>query len=403
MKTRMFDLKRTMALAALALSFAAVRAPIVSADAAFAGEKWVDTLKFGGDFRLRHESFFNKTAGQVDRHRERMRLRFGAVATIQDVTAGLRLASGTGEQTSTNQTFGNGFNQKNIYIDQAYLQWKAHEYIKLTGGRMPNPFWRVYSSDIMWDTDVNPEGYAESFEVPAGGRLSLFSHFAQMPLNEVSGSQRDPWMFGNQLGGAIKMTEDLKLRIGVAHYWLKNERQNVIISTAAFDSPVLQEGNTRVPGSAQLAGSFNILDYTAELAFHLFTLPVSVQGDYVRNVAKSDGLVVKGQNKGYQYGAIFGKAKNPGSLEVGYFYKYAEANSALSDFSDSDFGNGGTNRKGHIIWIGYALREYLTLQGKYFMTRRLNPMINAGSPFNTAAAPTYRDINRFQFDLVAKF
>src|ERR1043165_8181444 len=86
---------------------ASIYAPAAKADAVFAGEKWTDTIKFNGDLRLRHEDFFNKGVNAVDRHRERLRLRFGATASIQDFTAGIRFASGTGEQTSTNQTFTN--------------------------------------------------------------------------------------------------------------------------------------------------------------------------------------------------------------------------------------------------------------------------------------------------------
>src|SRR3954471_17802722 len=114
--------------------------PDARADAAFAGERWVDTIKFNGDLRIRHEDFFNKGVNAVDRHRERFRMRFGVTGTIQDFTAGMRFASGTGEQVSTNQTFGNSWTQKGLFIDQAYIQWKAHEYIRVTGGRMPNPF-----------------------------------------------------------------------------------------------------------------------------------------------------------------------------------------------------------------------------------------------------------------------
>src|SRR5206468_4042119 len=110
------------------------------ADALFEGEKFTDKLKFSGDLRLRHEAFYVKSTGASaansghDRSRERMRLRFGVTANIQDVTAGFRLASGVGEQVSTNQTYQNDFNQKGIWIDQAYLSWKALESLKLTGG-----------------------------------------------------------------------------------------------------------------------------------------------------------------------------------------------------------------------------------------------------------------------------
>ena len=91
-----------------------------------------------------------------------------------------------------------------------------------------------------------------------------------------------------------------------------------------------------------------MLHFTTQVAFKV-GIPIRLLGDYVKNVhhAKTDG-----QDKGYQVGTILGSAKNKGGLEFAYFNKYSEAHSTLSDFADSDFGNGGTNRKGHtrLLW-----------------------------------------------------
>jgi len=401
----MFNVKgKGRMLALLAVGLCAGFVSVAQAATEFEGEKTTDKIKFSGDIRLRHESFFNKTAGQANRHRERLRLRWGAVANMQDLTVGLRLASGTGEQTSTNQTLNNGANQKNIYIDQAYLQWKAHEYVRVTGGKMVNPFWRNYSSDLVWDSDLNPEGAAQQIEIPAGDRLTLFGNFAQLPLNEISGARQDPWMFGNQLGGTIRITEDTKIKLGLTNYQFTNERSNVFLSSATVDSPVIQEANTLVPASGNLlANSFNIMLYSMELTSHLGPIPFALQADYVKNMAGNSRFNVRGQDKGYQYGTILGKAKAAKTWEFAYFYKYLEANATISSFSDSDFGNGGTNRKGHIMWLAYAPRDYVTIQGKYFITQKLNPKISSSAPYGIVTPAQYRDINRFQMDVIVKF
>src|SRR5437762_13910260 len=106
----MKGIKVGKALAALAAFWLGV-GPVTMAfaDAAFEGEKFTDKLKFYGDMRLRHEGFFVKSTGASaansahDRERERLRLRFGVTASLQDFTAAFRLASGVGEQVSTNQ------------------------------------------------------------------------------------------------------------------------------------------------------------------------------------------------------------------------------------------------------------------------------------------------------------
>ena len=118
--------------------------------------KWVDRMTFSGDFRLRQESFMKDP--DKDRSRQRFRLRFGPEIKVGDFIVGVRIASGTGEQVSTNQSFDGLFAQKQLWIDRAYLQWKGLDGLTLTGGRMPNPFFLNYSSDIVWDDDVNPEG-----------------------------------------------------------------------------------------------------------------------------------------------------------------------------------------------------------------------------------------------------
>jgi hypothetical protein len=109
-----------------------------------------------------------------------------------------------------------------------------------------------------------------------------------------------------------------------------------------------------------------------------------------------------GQVTGYQYGLIVGKAKNQGTWEFAYFRKWLQANATISDWADSDFGNGGTNRKGHIFWLTYAVRDHLSVRGKYFLTSKLNPQLSSSGIYG-AANNNFSDINRFQLDVVLKF
>src|SRR5882724_6945777 len=92
-------------------------APLSSAfaDVTLGGNNWVDSLKFGGDLRLRHDTL-QEVGGPTDRNRERFRLRFGVTATIQDFMAKFQMASGTGSQLSANQTESGQFNQKALWI-----------------------------------------------------------------------------------------------------------------------------------------------------------------------------------------------------------------------------------------------------------------------------------------------
>lgn len=51
---------------------------------------------------------------------------------------------------------------------------------------MSNPFFYVYSTDLVWDGDVNPEGFAEQFVLKKSDRLSFFFNLGQFVLDEDS-------------------------------------------------------------------------------------------------------------------------------------------------------------------------------------------------------------------------
>ena len=373
---------------------AMLQADATSANVSIA--KFVSNMKIGGDMRLRQESFWKTSPGQRDRSRQRFRFRLGVENTIQDVKMAFKLASGTGEQVSTNQTFDNLNSQKSIFIDQAYLSWKAREWLTLSGGRMKNPFWRVTSSDLMWDDDVNPEGFAEQFKLALNERLGLFANFAQMPLDEDSSDNRDQWMFGHQLGANVKVSQQSKWNVAATLYHFKYENLN------NFGAAANQEGNTRKTAgsgsSAQtdvLAASFTIVQLTQEFSTKLGSLPFKVHADYVKNVQSNGalGAAVSDQQSGYQVGAILGKAGSAKTWEAAYFYKWLETNAAIADLSDSDFGDGGTNRRGHIFWLAFNPRDYVQVKAKYFNTKVLRTNIPPGAD----------NINRLQVDVSVKF
>src|SRR3989338_4610145 len=98
---------------------------------------WMKGLKLGGDLRLRMENFANPNAsGRTDRNRFRMRLRYGAEKNLgDDWKVAFRLATGardttqasgttndtsiglSDDPTSTNQTFTDKFNLKDIFVE----------------------------------------------------------------------------------------------------------------------------------------------------------------------------------------------------------------------------------------------------------------------------------------------
>ena len=373
------------------------------ADVSLGGNNWVDSLKFGGNLRLRHDTL-QEMGGPTDRNRERFRLRFGLVATIQDFMVKFQMASGTGSQFSANQTETGDFNQKSLWIDQAYLAWKAQEHITLQGGRMANPFWLVYASDSMWDPDLNPEGYAQKFDLPMGDRLGLFANAGQFVTTDAftSGgaatSDKNVWIFGEQIGAKTTLFEETKWTLALANYAFINERLNPTVAAPGVTNP----GNS-ISAAGVLLTPFNILEFTNEFAFHAGPVPLSLQAEYVTNTQYQRGAgtaVLSGGRTGYQVGAIAGKASAAHTWEGAYFYKYLEQNASVANLADDDFGNGGTNRAGHIFWVAYAPRDYVQLKLKYYITRVLDQTLTtAGAAFTGQNG----DTNRLFLDVMLKF
>lgn len=350
----------------------------------------IDRLSFSGDFRLRQESMMKDPAR--DRHRQRFRLRFGSEIKVQDVTAGIRLASGTGEQISTNQSFDNLSAQKTVAIDRAYIKWQGADsrWLTLTGGRMPNPFFTVYSTDTVWDEDFNPEGFAENMSWKPDGQTTVFFNMGQIVLDEDSADNNDQWLFGQQVGTSFVPKQNMTATMALAYYDATN------VKKSNFGQTACQSGNTRAvactgsPDPGRLLNDYNVVDLTVQIGMKAGSLPLSVMGDYVRNL--SHPKTISGQeagDSGYQTGFILGKASDPQTWEVAYFYKVLETDATLADISDSDFGDGGTNRKGHIVWGAYNPNRFLQCKVKFFSTQ-----VEVGLK---------DDIDRVQADLSLKF
>lgn len=372
----------------------------------------IQSMKFGGDLRLRNEYFARRGAGVgQNRSRLRYRLRFGSEIELpENLAAIIRLGSGTGEQTSTNQSFDNLSSQKELWLDLVNLRWKPtlHDDAKvaLHAGRMANPLWRVYSSDIVWDDDFNPEGFGESIEWVFGGAgMSVFANGLQGVADEDSSSGKNQMFFSQQLGVEKTLPLDSRLRVaGAYHKWSDENR-------SSFTQGVFQDGNRRLANGA-LAAKFGVGEVTAQLSSWIGSLPLAFQGTVIRNFRQVHNDKVQGPvgRDGYQFGLIAGAAKKQGQWEAAYFKKYAQIDATVADVSDSDLGDGGLNRVGHIAWIAYNPRDWMQLKVKGFVTDTLDrrfPAV-AGVKYENsgtagAAAAFDKAVNRLQLDLSVKF
>jgi len=361
-----------------------------SADTEVYLAKWLEKVKVKGDFRLRHESTIRTSIDKHDRHRQRLRFRIALDFLLpQQFTIKTRFASGVGEQGSTNQSFDNLSSQKRIWIDRAYLVWTPFDdMVRIQGGRMANPFWQTYPSDIVWDTDVNPEGFSQSLRFKIGDNANLFANFLQMVADEDSGNNSDQWMFGQQIGGKIGLPMESHAGLAVTYYEWLNEN----FAPAGDLGAVKKLGSNR-GGAGVLSNQFGILEITGQVTSKVGHVPVLLEGTFIRNTDHDSSFTPK-LDTGYQFGTRIGKAKKAKTWELAYFRKWVQADATLADVADSDFG--GTNREGHIFWFAYSPFDWMTLKAKHFVTEVLD---------DDAAVAGFgpNNFNKTQIDIITKF
>ncbi|MBI5237021.1 MAG: putative porin [Deltaproteobacteria bacterium] len=374
---------------------------IKKVELAAAAPEWTRRIRFGGDIRLRYESDrFDKNNGdfaqpanptqlmntKIDQDYYRYRVRFGAEAQVNEqVDAVIRLSTGnTSNPVSTNTTLNDYMNKDSVLFDLAYLKWQPREFLTIYGGRMPNPW---FSSDLVWDRDLNFEGLALSVRKPITESWVPFLTVGAFPLQQYDFSRKSKWLTAGQLGLERKSRKGIGARVGASYYNFRNITGvlNNPLNPGATDwtAPQFQQkGNTLFNISADpavyktaLASEFKEFNLTGTLDIGLWDpYHIVLLGDYVKNLGfdKSDVARRTGnpnqpkQTAGYKIGMSVGypTIQEAGQWKAYLHYRRLEADAVADAFTDSDFHLGGTNARGWILGGDYALSKnfWLTLR-----------------------------------------
>ena len=106
---------------------------------------WAARTQVKGDVRVRQETVHAQNSGtKGDQNRQRIRARVGFYSQINpQVDTGIRIATGSGDDArSTNQSMDNYFDKKQLWLDQAYIDFHpaAVKNLHLIGGKMSQPW-----------------------------------------------------------------------------------------------------------------------------------------------------------------------------------------------------------------------------------------------------------------------
>jgi hypothetical protein len=348
---------------------------------------WVPNFTWKGDLRYRNENIDQEYT--AERNRDRIRVRAGFVARVNDtITTELQLATAeANDPRSSNQTLTGENTRKAIYLDLAYVEWKPLPDWKVTGGKMKYPWVRPGQS-VLFDGDVNPEGLAVNFTHGAFFASTFYN------LLEERSAVGESTLFGGQVGwkptiGAATLT------LGASYFDFNSVQHRNPFYNASSN------GNTTTtvgcfPGQSPcLLNDYNLIEGFAEYSVPVAGRPLSLYADYVKNDA-----ALNDHDTAYSAGIQYGRASNPRTWEIAWYYQKVEKDSLNAQFTDSDFAGGNSDGKGSVVKFGYAFARNWVLNTTYFLNKT-----NIDVPVTVAGVGSVlnRDYKRLQVDMNFKY
>lgn len=321
---------------------------------------------------------------------------------------------------------GGNFSKYAIWLDRAFIKYELGDdpdrRLAISAGRFDNPF---FSTDIIWDEDVGFDGIGVTARyrvadgvVPflAGGAYPIFNTDFNFSSNQPSKfKSTDKYLYGGQIGVDVKLPNKFQLKVAGAYYYFDGVSGKLstpytpLTASDAGDTDgtrpsFSQYGNTYMAlrniiadasnnfGTTNqwqyfgLASKFRPVALTGRLDYNGFEpVQVSLTGEYIKNLAfrqaEIDGKAVNnrgtvtaanpngsfvGGDTAYMLGMRAGHPvlQKRGQWQAGVNYRYIESDAVVDAFNDSDFGIGGTNQKGYVLWgtIATSARTSLTLR-----------------------------------------
>ena len=338
--------------------------------------KWPERIKISGDFRYRHDhtdkedsSRWGRWENGVDRHRIRARLMIEAMIN-GDWDVAFRIASGSGSSggesdtaspISTNQDLEDAFSSKHLWLDLAYFKWHpaANEGLNVFGGKMKNPFYRAGKNQLIWDSDLNPEGIAVQYVKPLSDVDKILLRGGGFWVDE-DGDGADTSLWGAQAYLKHTIGNPDYVLAGASFYDYGNlEGRSTLGGTYSDKTSFFGNTNTGVGGV--YSSDYDIFEAFGEYGFKYAGLPLAVFGSWVQNVAASTN-----EDTGWLVGGKLNKIKAPGSWQLSYDYRDLEADAVVGGFTESDFLSSRTDSRGHKFAFQYQLAKNLRTELIYY-------------------------------------
>jgi hypothetical protein len=337
--------------------------------------------------------------------------------------------------------------QDALFFSQVYAKYQPFDCLALFAGKMPNP---MISTRMVWDPDINPEGFAEKFKFtlgPWGGgkpvafskdskesappenpgmTVDLYANLAQFLYEDVwtnyfnspSGTQTpdqsDTWMLCWQVGARLNFNKDTFLQASPTIYNYFGTG-NVLGGKFNGDGPSVILNSQAVPTLVTFnqVGTDHLFigDLPVEFDWKMWGVPFRVFGDVAHNFqgaarAQAAGHPDKtGEDTSYQVGGAIGRIQHGGDWELMGWWQHTEQYALDPNIVDDDIFDGRLNMEGFFLQATYAFTDSLSIIVQGSLGHQIDNQIGtAGSgALGDPAGTPLREAEQFYVDLRFEF
>lgn len=407
-----------------------------------------------GDFRFRYEyrGVDNAPGVQPDTfYRERFRyaVRLGIRGDMtDDITYGLRLETSTNPRSpwvtfaDDSQPTPSDKHSDGVSIGQVFVGWHPNEHFEMTVGRMGMP---LYTTPMVWDSDINPEGAFEKVNWDAGN-VNLFADFGQFDYQDPSSAamipSSDVFILAWQAGATVNLDKDMFVKAAPVLYTYTG-----VGATNGLDRgltlPYTGQGSAGLNVNYQGGTAFNqnginslmVLEIPVEFDFPVHIGPLGnlegrFFGDFAINMKgkeraeeaaiagglsqpyKNDikayqagfGIGSLGTTYGPMQGLVYGTSVKKRTWEARVYYQHVEQYALDVNLMDSDFFEGRANLEGYYSAFAYSFTDSVIGTLRFGYASRINSALGMGG--NNLDIPGLNPINNYhvaQMDLTVRF
>jgi hypothetical protein len=429
----------------------------------------IKSIGLYGDLRFRYEyrgvdnpKGAGLTTGDTY-YRERFRyaLRFGIKGDLYDsFSYGIRLETSANPRSpwvtfaddngkSAPSGFGGGTPSDKssdlLNIGQVFLNWHPTGYYEMTVGKMPMP---LYTTPMMWDSDINPEGAFEKLKL-SFGKVDLFADAAQFIYQDANPDHQipssDTFVMAWQLGATVKLNKDMSIKFAptLYNYTGHGTGNGVNLSYVGQGNAAgANVGTTGFPANAAFNqnGINDLLifelpaEYNVKLGkYHLRgfgDFGYNLQGDSRARAAFAAGggtggsfpgvsAPATGNSMAYQIGIgfgnegpvygptqglVYGSTSKKNTWEARVYWQHIEQYALDPNLIDSDFFEGRANLEGFYGAVAYSFTDAIigTIRAGY--ANRIDKSLGTGgNNFDIPLINPIKNYHLLQADLTWRF